>query len=74
MVSGYLQREIWFFGEGDRSGDEGTWKFIGGTGKYKGITGGGTNTFCRGEAVRAGKDFEVFLRNVDQNVDHGIDV
>lgn len=31
------------FGEGDRSGVDGTWKFIGGTGKYKGISGGGTN-------------------------------
>ncbi len=31
------------FGEGDRNGEEGTWKFISGTGKYKGITGGGTN-------------------------------
>jgi hypothetical protein len=30
-------------GEGGRDGDEGTWKFIGGTGKWKGITGGGTN-------------------------------
>ncbi len=30
-------------GEGDRNGEEGTWKFISGTGKYKGITGGGTN-------------------------------
>jgi hypothetical protein len=30
-------------GEGGRDGDKGTWKFIGGTGKWKGITGGGTN-------------------------------
>ena len=30
-------------GEGGRDGDEGTWKFIRGTGKWKGITGGGMN-------------------------------
>lgn len=31
-------------GEGTRDNEEGTWKFIDGTGKWKGITGGGTNT------------------------------
>ena len=31
------------FGEGNRIGEKGTWKFIGGTGKWAGITGGGTN-------------------------------
>jgi len=31
------------FGEGKRIGEKGTWKFIGGTGKWAGITGGGTN-------------------------------
>lgn len=30
-------------GEGDRNGEEGTWKFMSGTGKWKGIRGGGTN-------------------------------
>ena len=30
-------------GEGTRSGIEGTWKFIEGSGKWKGISGGGTN-------------------------------
>lgn len=30
-------------GEGYRNGDEGAWKFINGTGRWKGITGGGTN-------------------------------
>ncbi len=29
-------------GEGDRNGDEATWKFINGTGKWKGVTGEGT--------------------------------
>jgi len=31
-------------GEGGRDSNEGTWKFISGTGKWKGIAGGGTNT------------------------------
>ncbi len=30
-------------GEGNRTGGEGDWKFIEGTGKWEGITGGGTN-------------------------------
>jgi hypothetical protein len=42
------------FGEGDRNGEEGTWKFIHGTGKWKGITGGGTNKIVNIKPVMKG--------------------
>lgn len=51
----YLSPEGDFIiGEGDRNGPEGTWKFIYGTGKYMGITGGGTNKIVNIKPIKKG--------------------
>jgi hypothetical protein len=51
----YLSPEGDFIiGEGNRNGAEGTWKFIYGTGKYKGITGGGTNKNINIKPIKKG--------------------
>ena len=42
-------------GEGSRTGAEGIWKFLGGTGKWEGITGGGKNKrFTSGKPISEG--------------------
>jgi len=41
-------------GVGKGFGDEGTWEFIQGTGKWKGITGGGKNRSIRIKSIKEG--------------------